>query len=367
METLDAIVIGAGVVGLAVARALALQGREVVVLEAESEFGLHASSRNSEVIHAGIYYPRGSLKAQCCVAGREMLYAYCAERAIAHRRIGKLLVAVEPAEIDTLAQHCARAAENGVTNIRLLEPMQWRELEPAIDVVAAALSPSTGIVDSHALMLALLGDLQAAGGSVVFASPVTRGDCSADALLLQAGGISDTWVRARSVINCAGLRAPQLALALGLPSHCVPTPRFARGRYYTLAGASPFNRLVYPMPTQEGLGIHVTLDLAGNARFGPDVQWVDDIDYRFEAGAEAGFLAAIARYYPDIQRRKIHPAYCGIRPKIVGPGEPAADFLVSDAGQHGVAGLINLFGIESPGLTSALALAQLVARRVAGS
>jgi L-2-hydroxyglutarate oxidase LhgO len=365
METLDTVVIGAGVVGLAVARELALQGRDVVVLETENSFGRHASSRNSEVIHAGIYYPRGSLKAQCCVTGRELLYAYCAERGIPHRRIGKLLVAVEADEIDTLARYCASAAHNGVTDIRMLEQREWRELEPAIDVVAAALSPSTGIIDSHAFMLALLGDLEAAGASVVFSSPVTGGNRANGMPVLYVGGISNVAVRARSVINCAGLRAPQLAVALGVAPRFVPQPRFARGRYYTLAGASPFKHLVYPMPTQEGLGIHVTLDLGGSARFGPDVDWIDAIDYAFGADARAGFISAIARYYPDIARRDIHPDYCGIRPKIAGPGEAAADFMVTDQRQHGVAGLINLFGIESPGLTAALALAQLVAQRAA--
>jgi L-2-hydroxyglutarate oxidase LhgO len=361
MEMLDAVVIGAGVVGLAVARALALAGREVTVLEAETRFGMHASSRNSEVIHAGIYYAPGSLKARACVTGRDMLYRYCAERGIAHRRIGKLLVAVHPGEVPVLRRYLDTARANGVHDLRELERAEWRELEPEVEAVAAVLSPSTGIVDSRALMTSLLGDLERAGGTLVCNSPVTGGEVGDGALVLDVGGADPVRIACRALVNCAGLRAPQVALALGTPPACVPSAHFARGHWFALAGASPLRRLVYPMPEAGGLGIHVTLDLAGQARFGPDVQWIDGIDYSFPDGREAAFRRAIARYYPGIATRELQPAHCGIRAKTAGPGEPAQDFRVDGPAQHGIPGLVNLFGIESPGLTAALALATLVA------
>ncbi len=360
MERLDAVVIGAGVVGLAVARALALAGREVTVLEAEPRFGMHASSRNSEVIHAGIYYPPGSLKARACVAGRDMLYRYCAERGIAHRRIGKLLVAVTPDEVPALGSYCETARANGVDDLRVLERAEWRELEPEVEAVAAVLSPSTGIVDSHALLTSLLGDLERARGTLVCSSPVFGGAVKGGGLRLDVGGAEPVRIACRTVINCAGLRAPHVAAALGTPPAWVPPAHFARGHWFALAGASPFRRLVYPMPETGGLGVHVTLDLAGQARFGPDVEWIDGIDYRFAEGREAAFRAAIARYYPGIAARTLVPAQCGIRAKIAGAGEATADFRIDGPAQHGVPGLVNLFGIESPGLTAALALARHV-------
>ena len=331
------------------------------MLEAEARFGMHASSRNSEVIHAGIYYAPGSLKARACVAGREKLYRYCAERGIAHRRIGKLLVAAHPDEVTVLMRYLDTARANGVGDLRVLQREEWRELEPEVEAVAAILSPSTGIVDSHALMTSLLGDLEHAGGTLVCNSPVRGGAVSRDARVLDVGGADPVRIACRLLVNCAGLRAPQVALALGMPPASVPPAQFARGHWFVLAGHPPFRRLVYPMPEAGGLGIHVTLDLAGQARFGPDVEWIDDIDYRFGAGREQAFRRAIARYYPGIAAREIVPAQCGIRAKTVGPGEPAQDFRIDGPAQHGIPGLVNLFGIESPGLTASLAMAELVA------
>jgi len=361
VERLDAVVIGAGVVGIAVARALALAGREVTVLEAEARPGMHASSRNSGVIHAGIYYPPGSLKARTCVAGRELLYRYCAERGIAHRRIGKLLVAVHDDEIPALMRYRETARENGVDDLRVLERAEWRELEPDVEAVAALLSPSTGIVDSHALLTSLLGDLQRAGGVLVCNSPVTGGRPTGGGLEIEVGGSDPVRIGCRTLVNCAGLHAPAVAAALATPRARVPQAGFARGHWFTLAGTSPFRRLVYPMPEPGGLGIHVTLDLAGQAHFGPDVEWIDGTDYAFPVGREDAFRRAIARYYPGIAARELVPAHCGIRAKIAGPGGPAQDFRIDGPAQHGIAGLVNLFGIESPGLTAALALAELVA------
>ena len=367
MERLDAVVIGAGVVGLAVARELALAGRDVTVLEAERQFGMHASSRNSEVIHAGIYYPTGSLKARACVAGRDMLYRYCVERGIAHRRVGKLLIAAHPDEVPVLMRYLDTARANGVHDLRELEHAEWQELEPEVEAVAAVLSPSTGIVDSHALMTSLLGDLEHAGGTLVCNSPVFGGAVTGGGLRLDVGGVDPVRIACRTLVNCAGLRAPEVATALGTPPARVPPARFARGHWFALSGASPFRRLVYPMPEAGGLGIHVTLDLAGQARFGPDVEWIDRIDYGFPAGREAAFRRAIARYYPGIAAREIVPAQCGIRAKTAGPEAPAQDFRVDGPVQNGIPGLVNLFGIESPGLTAALALAQMVAARISES
>ncbi len=364
MNTLDTVVIGAGVVGLAIARAVAQAGREVIVLESESEFGAHASSRNSEVIHAGIYYTPGSRKARSCVAGKQQLYRYCEERQIEHQRIGKLLVAARANEKPRLQQLIDQAAACGVTDLRRLEATELAEREPELDVCAAVLSPSTGIVDSHQFMVSLLGDLEHAGGFLVLDSPVLSGALTEDGVELQIGGISASRSLCNTVINCAGLWAPDLAHALGLPREQLPTAYYARGHYYALAGRSPFRHLVYPMPSSAGLGVHVTVDLAGQARFGPDVEWIDGIDYAFNDNSEAQFRSAIAEYYPGISARDIHPSYTGIRAKIVAAGQPAADFTIDrSAFQHGK-GLINLFGIESPGLTASMAIAEDVADMV---
>lgn len=360
METLDAVVVGAGVVGLAVARALALAGREVTVLEAEDHPGQHASSRNSEVIHAGIYYPPGSLKARACLAGRDALYRYCVERGIAHRRVGKLLIASHEAEVPALLRLGENARASGVHDLRQMTRVEVRELEPEIEAVAALLSPSTGIVDSHALLESLLVDLQRAGGTLVCRSPVLGGAVGGELPEVEIGGEAALRVACHTLVNCAGAQAPALAHLLGVPVQHVPPAHFVRGHWFALQGASPFRHLVYPVPEPGGLGVHVTLDLAGAARFGPDVQWIEGIDYGFDVGREASFRAAIARYYPGIATRRLQPAQCGIRARVSGPGEAVRDFRIDGPHEHGIPGLVNLFGIESPGLTAALALAEMV-------
>jgi L-2-hydroxyglutarate oxidase LhgO len=365
VERVDCAVIGAGVVGLAVARELALAGREVIVLEKADAIGTETSSRNSEVIHAGIYYAPGSLKARLCVEGKQLLYRYCVERGIAHARLGKLLVATSPAEIPTLETYARTAAANGVGDLAWLRPGEVAALEPAVRCVAAVHSPSTGIVDSHGLMQALEGDAANAGAQVVFRSGVERGAAGRAGIDLEVGGAERMAIRCRSVVNCAGLAAPAVARAIaGMPQGRVPREYYAKGHYYTLAGRSPFRRLVYPMAEAGGLGVHVTLDLAGQARFGPDVEWVTAVDYAFDSSGAARFYAAIRRYYPGLADGALQPGYTGVRPKIAGPGEPAADFLIQGSEDHGIAGLVNLFGIESPGLTAALAIAREVLVRL---
>lgn len=367
IESVDAVVIGAGVVGLAVARALALAGREVLVLEAEAAFGTQTSSRNSEVIHAGLYYPPGSLKARLCVRGRELLYAYCAARGVAHRRCGKLVVATDDAEQPTLHKVRERAEANGVHDLRWLSAAEARALEPALRCVAALHSPSTGIVDSHGLMLALLGDLEHAGGQVAYQARVqalAAGAVPGRTRVLTADGLV---LEAALVVNAAGLRAPQLADTAPNPAGCrIPQARYARGHYFSLQGRAPFDRLIYPVPEAAGLGVHLTLDLAGAAKFGPDVQWVDDPDdLRVDAARGDAFYAEVRKYWPALPDGALLPAYAGMRPKIHGPGEPAADFLLLGPADHGVPGLVHLLGIESPGLTSCLALADEVLARLA--
>lgn len=359
-EMVDCVVVGAGVVGLAVARALALAGREVMVLEAANAIGTETSSRNSEVIHAGIYYPQGSLKARLCVRGKAMLYDYCAQRGLPHRRCGKLIVATSPrqqAQLDGIRQ---RAAANGVDDLQWLTRDEARALEPELECVAALLSPSTGIVDSHALMLALLGDLENAGGLLALNSPLERARCAPDAIHLEAR--DGTRISARTVVNAAGLHAPDLARRFaGLDPAHVPQAAYAKGNYFTLSGRAPFSRLIYPVPEAAGLGVHLTLDLGGQAKFGPDVQWVDGPgDLVVDASRAQGFYAEVRKYWPGLRDGALAAGYAGIRPKIHGPQEPAADFVIQGPRQHGVAGLVNLFGIESPGLTSALAIGAYV-------
>jgi L-2-hydroxyglutarate oxidase LhgO len=361
MERADAIVIGAGVVGLAVARALALAGREVIVLEAAEAIGTETSSRNSEVIHAGIYYPPGSLKTRMCIAGKLALYRFCDEHGVPHRRCGKLLVATHERQLPKLAAIKRQADASGVTDLAALTAAEARALEPELRCVAAYLSPSTGVIDSHALMLALQGDAEARGAMIAFRSPVTGGAVREGGVELEVGGASPSAVVARTVVNCAGLRAQKLAAALaGFPPAHVPPTYYAKGNYYSLSGRSPFSRLVYPMPNDAGLGVHITLDLAGQARFGPDVEWIDRIDYDVDPRRAAGFYAAIREYWPGLKDGSLAPGYAGVRPKLVGPGAPAADFVISGPRDHGVPGLVNLFGIESPGLTAALAIAEHV-------
>jgi L-2-hydroxyglutarate oxidase LhgO len=362
MERIQCVVIGAGVVGLALGRELAMAGQEVAILEAEDHPGTGTSSRNSEVIHAGMYYPAGSLKARLCVAGNRSLYDYCRERKVGHRRCGKLIVASGPGQLDALDQLQARAAANGTEPLRRLSRAEAVALEPRLQCVGALLSPSTGILDSHGLMQALLRDAEDAGAAVVFRSPVLGGAPGGDGLDLDLGGAEATRVRAGRVFNCAGLQAAEVARAIrGLAPAAVPPVYLAKGNYYSLAGPAPFSRLVYPVPEAAGLGVHLTLDLAGQARFGPDVEWVDRIDYQVDPARADSFYAAIRRYWPELPDGALQPAYSGIRPKLQGPGDPVRDFLIQGEDQHGIRGLWNLLGIESPGLTACLALARLVA------
>lgn len=367
MERLDAVVIGAGVVGLAAARALALRGREVVVLESAETIGSGTSSRNSEVIHAGIYYPAGSLKARLCVAGKLALYRYCAERGIQHRNCGKLIVATDPAQVEKLEAIRLKAVANGVEDLRPTPRAAALAMEPALDCVAALWSPSSGIIDSHALMLAYQGELEDRGGAIAFRSPVLGGAVGEDGIMLEVGGDEPMAVTARTVVNASGLHAQAVAASLrGLNPATVPAGWYAKGNYFTLAGRSPFSRLVYPVPEPGGLGVHVTIDLGGQARFGPDVEWVGRIDYAVDPARGDKFYAAVRRYWPDLKDGALQPAYAGIRPKLVPPGVADADFLVQGPAIHGVPGLVNLYGIESPGLTASMALGDLVAEMAGG-
>lgn len=366
MESVDAVVIGAGVVGLAVARQLAIDGREVIILEGENAIGTATSSRNSEVIHAGIYYLRGSLKATTCVAGKTLLYRYCVERGIPHMRCGKLIVATDAAQRDELEAIQKKAHANGVTDVVSMTRAQAEALEPAVSCVGALYSPSTGVVDSHAYMLALLGDAEAHGAMLAFVSPLARARVQTGGRIeLEVGGAEPMQLSARTVVNAAGLTAPSVARRIeGYPAEKSPPEFYAKGNYYSLTGRSPFSRLVYPVPEPGGLGVHVTIDLGGQARFGPDVEWIDRIDYDVDPRRAEKFYAAIRRYWPQLPDGALAPGYAGIRPKIAGPKDPAPDFVIQGPQDHGVPGLINLFGIESPGLTASLALAEEVARRL---
>jgi L-2-hydroxyglutarate oxidase LhgO len=357
----DVGVIGAGVIGLAVARQLALQGREVFLIDKERFVGFHTSSRNSEVIHAGIHYPLGSLKARLCVRGRDALYAYCTERGVAHQRMGKLVVATCEEELPALEHIRSSAAANGV-ELGWLDAGEVRALEPEVSAVRGLWSPLTGIVDSHSFMSALREDAERAGVMVVLGTPVLSGRVHDDGVELLLGGDEPSRVRFRLVVNCAGLWATDLARRLeGFPPATIPPQRYAKAHYFVLSGRSPFRHLVYPVPLPGGLGTHVTLDLDGRARFGPDVQWVDSVDYAFDESRADSFYASIRRYWPGLRDGALQPGYTGIRPKVTGSGEPAGDFLLHDPAVHGVPGLIHLYGIESPGLTAALALADEVA------
>ena len=367
MDEIDCVVVGAGVVGLAVARALAFAGREVVVLEAENAFGTVTSARNSEVIHAGLYYPPGSLRARLCVRGKALLYEFCASHQVGHQRCGKLVVACAEDELPLLDALQAQAAACGVTDLVRLDAAQAQALEPALRCHGALLSPSTGIIDSHGLMRALLGEAEHHGAMLAVCSPVLAARVTPRGIELEVGGESPSTLRARALVNCAGLCAPALARATsGLAAHTVPRGHLAKGCYFTLAGRAPFSRLVYPAPGASGhLGVHLTLDLGGQARFGPSFQWVDAIDYGVDIRDAEGFYAAVRRYWPALPEDALQPGYAGVRPKISGPGEPAADFRIDGPAAHGVPGLVNLFGIESPGLTASLAIAELVAAQLA--
>ena len=365
MEQVDCIVVGAGVVGLAAARALALAGREVLVLEAAEGIGTETSSRNSEVIHAGIYYPAGSLQARSCVQGRQMLYAYCAERGLPHANCGKLIVATDAEEAGKLVSIQARAAANGA-ELQMLTREQALAMEPALHCTAALLSPSTGIIDSHAYMLSLQGDAENAGATFVFHTPVLGGRVTNSGIEVETGGAEPMRLACRTLVNSAGLGAPRLAGAIqGMPAAHVPGIWYAKGNYFSLTGKNPFGRLIYPVPVPGGLGTHLTIDLGGQARFGPDVEWVESLDYEVNPRRGDSFYESIRRYWPGLPDGSLQPGYSGIRPKTVPPGAPAQDFVVQGPRDHGIPGLVHLFGIESPGLTASLALANHVAEVVA--
>lgn len=362
MEEVDCVVVGAGVVGLAVARALAMAGREVIILEAAEGIGTETSSRNSEVIHAGIYYPAGSLMAKFCVAGRRMLYAFCAEKNVPHRNCGKLIVATDEREDAMLAGIKQRAEANGVEGMRVLTAAEAIAMEPNLRCTSALHSASTGIVDSHGFMVALQGDAENHGAVPVFHSPVLAARVAGRGMEIDVGGAEPMTLRCRLMVNSAGLHAPGLARKIvGMPQDRVPTAYYAKGNYFTLSGQrSPFSRLIYPVPVPGGLGVHLTIDLGGQARFGPDVEWIDQIEYTVDPSRADSFYAAVRKYWPDLKDGALQPGYAGVRPKIVPKGAPGQDFTVQGPQTHGVPGLINLFGIESPGLTASMAIADHV-------
>jgi L-2-hydroxyglutarate oxidase LhgO len=362
MEKIDCVVIGAGVIGLAVARRLAQAGRDVIILETAEAIGTVTSSRNSEVIHAGIYYPAGSLMAQFCVSGRRALYRYCGDHGIPHRNCGKLIVATTPQETAKLESIKARAEANGVNDLQTLSADAARAMEPALNCDAALLSPSTGIIDSHAYMLALRGDAEDAGAACAFHTPLLHARAKAGTIELEAGGEAPITLECRLLVNAAGLGAPAVARSIdGMPIELIPPAYLAKGNYFSCQARAPFSRLIYPVPEPGGLGVHLTLDMAGQARFGPDVEWVDSIDYAVDPARAERFYPAIRRYWPGLPDGALMPSYSGIRPKIVPPAVAGQDFLIQGPRDHAVAGLINLFGIESPGLTSSLSIADRVA------
>ncbi len=366
VERVESIVIGAGAVGLAVARSLARAGREVIVLESAETIGTGTSSRNSEVIHAGIYYQPGSLKARLCVEGRRMLYAYLAERRVDHLRCEKLIVATSDDELPRIKQLHDNGRANGVEGLEMLSAEAALKMEPGLRCLGALRSAETGILDSHGYMLALRGDAENAGAAFAFLSPATGGRIEGDGVVIAAGSGADAMeLKARLVVNCAGLGAQTVAGAIaGVREKSVPPLHYAKGNYFLLSGPAPFERLIYPAPGQASLGLHYTRDLAGQGRFGPDVEWVDRIDYTVDPGRAGMFEDAIRRYWPDLPEGALAPGYAGIRPKIQAPGEPARDFAIDDGGIEDGAGLLNLFGIESPGLTASMAIAGEVMKRL---
>lgn len=364
-DRVDCIVIGAGVVGLAVARAVALTGREVVILEKADIIGSETSSRHSEVIHAGIYYAQDSLKARFCVDGKHAMYDFCDAHGVSYNRCGKIIVATDEAQLPELERLKANAAANGVGDLEWMTPADVTEMEPAVFCVGALLSPSTGILDSHSYMLALQGDAEEAGAMIAYMTPVIGGKVVNDGIRLDCGGAAPMSLTADLVINSAGLWAQSVAATIeGVPRDSVPPTYYCKGNYYTLSGKPPFRRPIYPVPEKAGLGVHVTVDLGGQVRFGPDVEWVDSIDYDVDPARADKFYAAIRKYYPALKDGAIQPGYSGIRPKIQAPDEAARDFLIQGPDDHGVPGLINLYGIESPGMTSSLAIANYVKKLI---
>ena len=377
MEQVDCVVIGAGVVGLAVAREMALQGRETILLEREPSFGTISSARNSEVIHAGIYYPKDSLKAKLCVQGNRQLYEYCRSHQVATQPYGKLIVATDPSQIDDLQALLYKAQNNGVPEIKMISGDEAKHLEPQLNCVAAILSSSTGIVDSHGYMLSLLGGFEDAGGMVAYQSPLISakpiGQNAKSGFELEIGGADGMRIQAKLLINCAGMSAPAVAQRIeGLPQQQIPKAYFAKGNYFSLSGKSPFNHLIYPIPEPGGLGVHLTLDMAGQAKFGPDVEWLEideenQIDYTVNPARGEGFYEAVRRYWPDLKDRALQADYSGVRSKIVPPNAPAGDFCFNTPKDHGYEGLFNLYGFESPGLTSSLAIAQYLEGQIKSS
>ncbi len=362
-EHIQTVVIGAGVVGLAIARRLAMSGREVILLESEDAIGTATSARNSEVIHAGIYYTKGSLKARFCVAGNKALYAYCNERAIPYKRMGKLLVATSEDEVPALADIQQKAADNGAEALRLLSPSEIAEMEPNLDIAGALFSPSTGIIDSHSLMLSYQGEAEDHGAMIAFMSPVERGKVEEGLITLSVGGEAPMELACREVVNTAGLGAQAIARSFkGLDPETVPPLYYAKGNYFVLTGKTPFNHLIYPVPVPGGLGTHSSLDLGGQTKFGPDVEWSETLDYTVDPERGHGFYEAIRRYWPGLPDNSLQPGYVGIRPKLAGPegGKYGSDFMIQGKADHGIAGLVNLYGIESPGLTSSLPIADYV-------
>ncbi|MCB1971284.1 MAG: NAD(P)/FAD-dependent oxidoreductase [Geminicoccaceae bacterium] len=365
MDQVECVVIGAGVVGLAVARRLAMAGREVIVIDKEPLIGSETSSRNSEVIHAGIYYPTGSLRARYCVTGKQFLYRYCVEKGINHRNCGKLIVATSPDQNEQLLAIRQKAAENGVADLELWPAERAMEMEPALFCTGALWSPSTGIIDSHGLMLAYQGDAEDHGAFIALNTPFERARVTADGIVIQAGGDAPMELLAKMVINSAGLHAPNVArLIEGIDVSSLPNAYYCKGNYYTLPGRSPFTRPIYPMPGKDGLGVHVTVDLGGQCKFGPDTEWIDRIDYEVDPRRADVFYDAVRRYWPAIVDGSLERGYAGIRPKIAPEGAPAEDFVIQDPTSHGVPGLINLLGIESPGLTSSAAIAEAIAAKL---
>ncbi|MBB92835.1 MAG: FAD-dependent oxidoreductase [Magnetovibrio sp.] len=367
-EQVDTVVIGAGVVGLACARTLAQAGRDVILLEKADDIGTGTSSRNSEVIHGGIYYAKDSLKALCCVEGKEMLYEYCASHGVEHNRIGKIIVAITEDEVVKLEELKAKGEGNGVHDLTWLDAKQMKEAEPNVTAAAGLMSPSTGIIESHGYMLSLQGELEDRGGMIAFNTPVDGGEVLADGRIrIRAGGDAPMELDCSLVVNAGGLYAQHIARAIdGIPADSIPGSFYAKGHYFTIAGKSPFNHLIYPAPVPGGLGTHSTLDLGGGTKFGPDVEWLDvthpdQIDYKVDESRVESFYGAIRRYWPGLADGALSPGYTGVRPKLTNSNDKyAADFVIQGADVHGLTNYVGLYGIESPGLTSSLAIAKRV-------
>ena len=365
VENIQCVVVGAGVVGLAIARHLSMSGYDVIVLEAAETIGTETSSRNSEIIHAGIYYPQNSLKARFCVEGKHLLYHYCESHGVEHRKCGKFIVATNQEQLPELVRLKEAASKNGVPDLEWYSAEEVSAEEPSVFCVKALWSPSTGIIDSHGLMLAYQGDAEAAGAMIAFHAPLEEGKVEENGILLTVGGADPIVLKAQIVINTSGLSAQKIASSIkGVPAESIPPCYYAKGNYYTLMGVPPFKRPIYPVPEKAGLGVHVTVDLGGQVRFGPDVEWIEKIDYDVDPARAKAFYSAVRKYYPALPDGAIQPGYSGIRPKLQAPGEIAKDFMISGPDDHGVNGLVNLFGIESPGLTASLAIARYVSELV---